>query len=57
MYIRLFPETSKLCRDQPPIARFVLRVSSSGGNRKPIILSGNPFISIPYRNYHPGMLI
>lgn len=39
MYIRLFPETSKLCRDQPPIARFVLRVSSSGGNRKPIILS------------------
>ncbi|GKU87630.1 hypothetical protein SLEP1_g1998 [Rubroshorea leprosula] len=34
LYIRLFPETSKLSKENPPIARFVLRVSTSGANRK-----------------------
>lgn len=37
MYIRLFPEPSRLSKEQPPIARFVLRVTISGSNRKPCI--------------------
>ncbi|PIA47417.1 hypothetical protein AQUCO_01400231v1 [Aquilegia coerulea] len=37
LYVRLFPEPSKLCKDQPPIARFVLRVSNIGTNRRPYI--------------------
>lgn len=37
MYIRLFPEPSRLSKEQPPIARFVLRVTISSGNRKPYI--------------------
>ncbi|KAF9608381.1 hypothetical protein IFM89_009747 [Coptis chinensis] len=37
LYIRLFPEPSKLCKDQPPIAKFVLRVSNLGANRRPYI--------------------
>ncbi|GLT49829.1 hypothetical protein SLA2020_233590 [Shorea laevis] len=34
LYVRLFPETSKLSKENPPLARFVLRVSTSGANRK-----------------------
>lgn len=37
MYIRLFPEPSRVAKEQPPIARFVLRVTSSGSNRRPFI--------------------
>lgn len=40
MYIRLFPEPSRLSKEQPPIARFVIRVTISGGNRKPYISPG-----------------
>ena len=34
MYIRLFPELSRASKEQPPIARFVLRVSNTGSNRR-----------------------
>ncbi|XP_058218168.1 BTB/POZ domain-containing protein At1g21780 [Rhododendron vialii] len=34
LYIRLFPEPSRASKDHPPIARFVLRVSNSGANRR-----------------------
>ncbi|KAL7246257.1 hypothetical protein ACSBR2_001391 [Camellia fascicularis] len=34
LYIRLFPELSRASKEQPPIARFVLRVSNTGANRK-----------------------
>ncbi|KAI8551002.1 hypothetical protein RHMOL_Rhmol06G0151000 [Rhododendron molle] len=34
LYIRLFPEPSRPSKDHPPIARFVLRVSNSGANRR-----------------------
>ncbi|CAL5417420.1 unnamed protein product [Camellia sinensis] len=34
LYIRLFPEPSRASKEQPPIARFVLRVSNTGANRK-----------------------
>ncbi|KAK4481297.1 hypothetical protein RD792_012182 [Penstemon davidsonii] len=37
MYIRLFPEPSRVTKDQPPVARFVLRVTTSGSNRRPYI--------------------
>ncbi|KAL3641260.1 hypothetical protein CASFOL_016228 [Castilleja foliolosa] len=36
-YIRLFPEPSRVSKEQPPIARFVIRVTSSGSNRRPYI--------------------
>ncbi|KAK3041386.1 hypothetical protein RJ639_001584 [Escallonia herrerae] len=36
-YIRLFPEPSRVSKEQPPIARFVLRVSTTGTNRRPYI--------------------
>ncbi|KAL5558266.1 hypothetical protein UlMin_034477 [Ulmus minor] len=34
MYIRLFPEPSRVSKEQPPIARFILRVSNTGSGRK-----------------------
>ncbi|XP_027092831.1 BTB/POZ domain-containing protein At1g21780-like [Coffea arabica] len=37
MYIRLFPELSRVSKEQPPVARFVLRVTTTGTNRKPYI--------------------
>ncbi|KAG7032804.1 BTB/POZ domain-containing protein [Cucurbita argyrosperma subsp. argyrosperma] len=37
LYIRLFPEPSKISKEQPPIARFIIRVSSVGPNRRPAI--------------------
>ncbi|GLT47119.1 hypothetical protein SLA2020_208360 [Shorea laevis] len=37
LYVRLFPETSKVSKENPPIAVFVLRVSTAGANRKPYI--------------------
>lgn len=37
MYIRLFPEPSRVAKEHPPIARFLLRVTTSGTNRKPYI--------------------
>ncbi|GLT85061.1 hypothetical protein SLE2022_032630 [Rubroshorea leprosula] len=37
LYVRLFPETSKVSKENPPIAVFVLRVSTAGGTRKPYI--------------------
>ncbi|XP_020088893.1 BTB/POZ domain-containing protein At1g21780 isoform X1 [Ananas comosus] len=40
MYIRLFPEPCRISKDQPPIARFVLRVSSPGPGRRPYISPG-----------------
>ncbi|KAK6132302.1 hypothetical protein DH2020_033926 [Rehmannia glutinosa] len=35
--IRLFPEPSRVSKEQPPIAQFVLRVTTSGSNRRPYI--------------------
>ncbi|KAA8538457.1 hypothetical protein F0562_027997 [Nyssa sinensis] len=35
LYIRLFPEPSRVSKEQPPIARFVLRIC--GANRRPYI--------------------
>ncbi|RZC94406.1 hypothetical protein C5167_026138 [Papaver somniferum] len=37
LYVRLFPEPSRVSKEQPPLARFVLRVSSCGPNRRPYI--------------------
>ncbi|KAL3513636.1 hypothetical protein ACH5RR_026353 [Cinchona calisaya] len=37
MYIRLFPEPSRVSKEQPPVARFILRVTTTGTNRKPYI--------------------
>ncbi|KAK3230636.1 hypothetical protein Dsin_002517 [Dipteronia sinensis] len=37
LYIRLFPEPSRVSKEQPPLAKFVLRVSTSGANRRPYI--------------------
>ncbi|XP_044475103.1 BTB/POZ domain-containing protein At1g21780-like [Mangifera indica] len=37
LYIRLYPEPSRVSKEQPPIASFVLRVSIAGANRKPYI--------------------
>ncbi|KAL6492887.1 hypothetical protein OROGR_032646 [Orobanche gracilis] len=35
--IRLFPEPSPVSKEQPPVARFVIRVTTSGSNRRPYI--------------------
>ncbi|KAM6579243.1 hypothetical protein CsatA_003017 [Cannabis sativa] len=48
MYIRLFPEPSRLSKDQPPLARFVLKVSNSAGSRRPYI---SPVHERLLRNY------
>ncbi|KAK9269929.1 hypothetical protein L1049_025502 [Liquidambar formosana] len=37
LYIRLFPEPSRVSKEQPPIARFVLRVSNAGPSHRPYI--------------------
>lgn len=38
MYIRLFPEPTRIAKEQPPIARFILRVTATGGlNRRPYV--------------------
>ncbi|KAM7511083.1 hypothetical protein LguiB_009958 [Lonicera macranthoides] len=37
LYVRLFPESSRILKEQPPIARFVLRVTTTGTNRRPYI--------------------
>ncbi|KAI3785330.1 hypothetical protein L1987_44446 [Smallanthus sonchifolius] len=34
LYIRLFPEPSRLSKEQPPVAKFVLRVTTAGTNRR-----------------------
>ncbi|XP_010539642.1 PREDICTED: BTB/POZ domain-containing protein At1g21780 [Tarenaya hassleriana] len=34
LYVRLFPEPSRVSKEQPPVARFILRVSNVGPNRK-----------------------
>ncbi|GFP84327.1 BTB/POZ domain-containing protein at1g21780 [Phtheirospermum japonicum] len=36
-YIRLFPEPSRVSKEQPPVARFILRVTTAGSNRRPYI--------------------
>lgn len=35
VYLRLFPEPSRVAKDQPPVARFVIRVTNAG--RRPFI--------------------
>ncbi|XP_038886250.1 BTB/POZ domain-containing protein At1g21780 isoform X2 [Benincasa hispida] len=37
LHVRLFPEPSKIAKEQPPIARFFIRVSSVGPNRRPSV--------------------
>ncbi|KAL7128367.1 hypothetical protein ABFS83_14G311600 [Erythranthe nasuta] len=37
VYIRLFPEPSRVSKEQPPVARFVIRVTTAGSNRRPYI--------------------
>ncbi|XP_068663408.1 BTB/POZ domain-containing protein At1g21780 [Aristolochia californica] len=37
LYVRLFPEPCRTSKEQPPVARFVLRVANAGANRKPYI--------------------
>jgi len=39
--IHLFPEPSKVSKDHPPVARFILRVSVAGSSRKFIVSPGN----------------
>ncbi|KAL1344467.1 hypothetical protein HN51_018363 [Arachis hypogaea] len=34
LYIHLFPEPSRVSKEQPPIARFILRVSNAGSSRR-----------------------
>ncbi|MFS7983575.1 putative chromatin remodeling & transcription regulator BTB-POZ family [Helianthus anomalus] len=37
LYVRLFPEPSRLSKEQPPIAKFIIRVTAAGTNRRPYI--------------------
>ncbi|XP_042032903.1 BTB/POZ domain-containing protein At1g21780-like isoform X2 [Salvia splendens] len=37
VYIRLFPEPSRVSKEQPPLARFIIRVSTSASNRRPYV--------------------
>lgn len=38
--VRLFPELSRVSKEQPPVAKFVLRVSNVGPNRRFYISPG-----------------
>ncbi|KAJ6776765.1 hypothetical protein OIU74_000869 [Salix koriyanagi] len=37
LFVKLYPETSNLTRENPPIASFIIRVVSSAGDRKALI--------------------
>ncbi|PKA51712.1 BTB/POZ domain-containing protein [Apostasia shenzhenica] len=37
LYIRLYPEPSRIAKEQPPFVKFVIRVSSSGPSRRPYV--------------------
>lgn len=41
LFVKLYPETSNLTRENPPIASFIIRVLSSVGDRKALIHPGN----------------
>ncbi|EOY16309.1 BTB/POZ domain - like 10 [Theobroma cacao] len=45
-YIRLFPEPSRVSKEQPPFAKFFFRVSNAGANRK---LHISPLFERPLR--------
>lgn len=36
LHVRLFPEATRISREQPPLATFVIRVLNMNGNRRPI---------------------
>ncbi|GER49183.1 BTB/POZ domain-containing protein [Striga asiatica] len=36
-YIRLFPEPSRVSKEQPPVARFVIRVTTAASSRRPYV--------------------
>ena len=40
VYVRLFPEPGRLAKEQPPLARFVLRVSWVGPPRRSSVSPG-----------------
>lgn len=40
LYIHLFPEPSKVSKEHPPVARFIVRVSNTGSSRKFYISPG-----------------
>lgn len=48
LYIRLFPEPSRLSKEQlpPPFARFMLRVTTTGTNRRPYISPGKLYFHV-----------
>ncbi|ERN08606.1 hypothetical protein AMTR_s00017p00169940 [Amborella trichopoda] len=37
LYIRLFPEPSRVVKEQPPFVKFVIRISNIGASRRPYI--------------------
>jgi len=39
LYIHIFPEPSRLSKEQPPVARFILRVSNSSGPTRKVYIS------------------
>ncbi|XP_068660028.1 BTB/POZ domain-containing protein At1g21780-like isoform X2 [Aristolochia californica] len=44
LYVRLFPEPCRTSKEQPPVARIVLRITNAGANRKPYISPGDEFV-------------
>lgn len=40
VYVRLFPEPGRLAKEQPPFARFLLRVSWAGPPRRSSVSPG-----------------
>lgn len=65
LYIRLFPEPSRVSKEQPPIARFVLRVTTSGSNRRPYIspstylffFFATQFLTFPFDYYCASLFL
>lgn len=47
LYIHLFPESSRVSKEHPPLARFILRVSVAGSPRKFHISPGNYALTPP----------
>lgn len=58
IYIRLYPEPSRVSKEQPPLARFILRICISGANPKQYISPGfTNFVRIFLLKYMSSLLI
>nr|GMC49704.1 BTB/POZ domain-containing protein At1g21780 [Ipomoea batatas]GMC53592.1 BTB/POZ domain-containing protein At1g21780 [Ipomoea batatas] len=59
LYIRLFPEPSRTSKEQPPAAKFVLRVTAPSTNRRPLVSQGRlacTLLSMAFPNWFNALI-